>query len=221
MERTIRVTGKGKISVKPDTIRLIITQTGTEKEYEDAIRESATQKEYLSGAIEQLGLKKENLKTLTFHIDTEYEGYEAADKSWKRRLVGYRFTHRIKLEFPADNTFLGKVLFAVSRCPGQPEFEIQHTVANPEAAKNALLAIAVEDSKTKAEVLSKAAGVGLGPIVTIDYSWGEIDFVTRPMDQMVLQDFCAKTGSTDEISLVIEADDIDVTDTVTVVWEIR
>lgn len=27
MERIIRVTGKGKISVKPDTIRLLITQS--------------------------------------------------------------------------------------------------------------------------------------------------------------------------------------------------
>lgn len=41
MERTIRVTGKGKISVKPDTIRLIMTVEGANKVYDKAVKESA------------------------------------------------------------------------------------------------------------------------------------------------------------------------------------
>lgn len=41
MERTIRVTGKGKVSVKPDTIRLIMTVEGTNKDYDKAVKESA------------------------------------------------------------------------------------------------------------------------------------------------------------------------------------
>ena len=48
MTRTIKVTGKGKISVKPDMIRLTITQTALEPEYEKAIKESADKKEYLN-----------------------------------------------------------------------------------------------------------------------------------------------------------------------------
>ena len=45
----------------------------------------------------------------------------------------------------------------------------------------------MEDSKNKAEVLSKAAGVTLGDIQIIDYSWGEIDFVTRPMNDIIIK----------------------------------
>lgn len=44
MERMIRVTGKGKISVAPDMIRLLITQSSVERSYEGAIRESADRK---------------------------------------------------------------------------------------------------------------------------------------------------------------------------------
>ena len=44
MERTIKVTGKGKISVKPDTIRLTITQTALHPVYEEAIKDSADKK---------------------------------------------------------------------------------------------------------------------------------------------------------------------------------
>ena len=52
------------------------------------------------------------------------------------------------------------------------EFSIEYTVSNPEAAKNKLLGEAVKDSMSKAGVLAAAAGVTLGDIVNIDYSWG-------------------------------------------------
>lgn len=41
MKRTIRVTGKGKILVKPDTIRLNIEAEGTYKEYILSVKKSA------------------------------------------------------------------------------------------------------------------------------------------------------------------------------------
>jgi len=90
MDRTIKVTGKGKISVAPDMIRLLITQTKTEKTYEAAVKASAAQKKTITDAFEKLGFKKEDLKTLSFAVAAQYEGYEAKDKSWKQRLVGYR-----------------------------------------------------------------------------------------------------------------------------------
>ena len=36
MEKTMRVTGKGKLSVKPDLIRLLLDTTKVCKTYEDA-----------------------------------------------------------------------------------------------------------------------------------------------------------------------------------------
>lgn len=222
MERTIKVTGKGKLSVKPDTIRIIITQSKVEKTYEGVIRESADDKENLTESLVKLGFAKEDLKTLFFNTQTEYEDYETKNGNWRRRLKGYRYTHRMKLEFPVNNEKLGKVLGTVAKCIGEPEFTIQYTIADPEGAKNELLAKAIEDSKTKAAVLSKAAGVELKAILNIDYSWGEIDFVTRPVNSLMLKEcrMIEADGEDNGINLDIEADDIDVTDIVTVVWEI-
>lgn len=222
MERTIRVTGKGKISVTPDTIRLLITQTSVEPTYEGAIHESAERKNELNAALSRLGFKKEDLKTLYFDVNTEYESYQAKDKSWKRRLEGYKYTHRMKLELPKDNEMLGKLLGVVSKITGELKFSLQYTIANPVEAKNELLAKAVEDSKAKAHVLTGAAGVELGGILTIDYSWGEVDFITRPTGDVMLRECCEYDDCEDRsIDIDIEADDIDVTDTVTVVWAIK
>ncbi len=221
MERTIRVTGKGNISVAPDTVRIIITQTSVENTYEDAIKESADKKGLLNEALGRLGFKNEDLKTLYFNVDSETESYQTKDKSWRRRLLGYRYTHRMKLDFPKESGLLGQVLAVVASCKGEPEFNIRYTVSDPEPAKNELLARAVEDSKKKAKILSDAAGVEIGEILNIEYSWGHIEFVTRPVDNLCMDECKSETECLKNIDLDIEPDDIDVSDEVTVLWAIR
>ncbi len=220
MERTIRVTGKGKISVKPDTIRLRISLEDTFREYDDALKHFADSVELLKDMMEGLGYDRKALKTVYFNIDTEYESYQDRDKSWKRRFEGYKYTHRMNLEFPADNKRLGKILYALAHCPVSPEFSIEYTVADPEAAKNELLGEAIKDSMAKANVLATAANVKLGNIVNIDYSWGKVDFVSRPLEELSLR--CCEADAREPASydMDIEPDDIDMTDTVTVVWNI-
>ena len=221
MERTIRVTGKGNLSVKPDTVRLIMTMEGMQEEYDVALTESANMTENLKQIFSDLGFDRDDIKTLSFNVSTEYESYQAKDKSWKRRFEGYKYVHRMKVEFPADNKRLGKVLYKLGHSAVRPEFRIEYTVAEPEKCKNELLANAVTDSKEKAEVLTKAAGVGLGDIITIDYSWAEIDFVSRPMEKMMLEECCMRScEDEDTYDIDINPADIDVTDNVTVVWQL-
>ena len=110
MERTIRVTGKGRISVKPDTIRLHINLEGSKDAYERTLQSSTETMEVLKDLIENLGFKRCDLKTLYFNVDAIYDSSQDRDKSWKKRFMGYKFIHRLKLEFAADNKTLGKVL---------------------------------------------------------------------------------------------------------------
>lgn len=221
MERTIRVTGKGRISVKPDTIRLHINLEGSKDDYETTLQSSTETMEVLKDLIENLGFKRCDLKTLYFNVDTIYDSYQDRDKSWKKRFMGYKFIHRLKLEFAADNKTLGKVLYALAHCSVAPEFSMEYTISNPEDAKNELLGNAIKDSLRKAKILTDAAEVSLGEIQSIDYSWGEIDFVTRPMSEQSMR--CLEPTCCEDISydIDIEADDIDITDTVTVVWSIE
>ena len=221
MERTIRVTGKGNISVKPDIIRLRLSMEGIYPEYDETLQKSSEIVELLKDLVEKQGYERNELKTLYFNIDTEYESYQAKDKSWKRRFQGYKYVHRMKIEFPADNQRLGKMLYALAHCPLSPEFSIEYTVSDPEASKNELLGKAVKDSLKKASVLVEAADVKLGKIINIDYSWEEIDFVSKPLQEMSLR--CCELDESYSASydMDIEPDDIDITDTVTVVWALE
>ena len=219
--RTIRVTGKGQIRVKPDMTRITMSLEGLYPEYGETLRHSSEDTERLKDVLAPFGFSRSDLKTLNFNVDTEYESYKEHD-TYKQRFVGYRFHHLMKVEFGSDNDRLGKVLYALANCLVKPEFWISYTVKDPEAAKNELLGKAVSDAKDKAAVLTEAAGVTLKDVQSIDYSWGEIDFEVRPMNRTLMADECmapmaAGTGSYD---MDIEPDDIEVSDTVTVLWEI-
>ncbi|MBQ3663099.1 MAG: SIMPL domain-containing protein [Clostridia bacterium] len=213
--KTIRITGKGNLKVRPDTTRIIITLEKVCREYGDALRNSSENTESLRDLLKRLGFERTDLKTLNFHVDTEYENYRENDV-YKQRMVGYRYRHVMKVEFPSDNERLGRILYALASSPVNPEFRISYVVSDPEAKKNELLENAVRDARIKAEVLTRAAGVTLKDIWSIDYSWGEVDFEVRPMEELRM----AKFDGGGSFDMDIEPDDIDMSDTVTVTWEI-
>lgn len=219
-KRTIRVTGKGKIKVHPDVTRITITLEGIYKNYSETMQHSGNDADFLKEIIVKYGFDQKDLKTLNFKVDTEYEGYHE-NGVYKNRFIGYKYQHILKLEFDSDNNLLGKILNALANCKIDPKFRISYTVKEPEDSKNELLGKAVTDAKSKAAVLSKAAGVELKGIQSIDYSWGEIDFEISPMhDDLYMSK--RKLGSDDSFyGLDIEPDDIEITDIVTVVWEIE
>ena len=218
--RTIRVTGKGQIKVKPDMTRITITLEGLYPDYAETLRRSSEDTDSLKDVLSAFGFERTDLKTLSFNVDTEYESYKDHG-AYKQRFVGYRFRHLLKVEFDSDNERLGKILYALGNCELKPEFRISYTVKDPDAAKNELLGKAVKDAKEKAAVITAAAGVTLKDIQSIDYSWGEIEFEVSPMNRLMKA--CAPVPAACEnacYDLDIEPDDIEVADTVTVVWEI-
>ena len=213
--KTIRVTGTGKIRIKPDMTRITVTLGDVFREYGETLKRSAEDTELIRDLLTGFGFQRTDLKTLSFNVETEYESYQEKG-IWKQRLVGYRYRHEMKVEFDSDNERLGKILYALANCPINPEIKISYTVKDAEAVKNELIGKAVEDAKAKASVLSRSAGVSLGEIRRIDYSLEQNDFEVRPMNRMLM----AKSSAEDSYDLDIEPDDIQASDTVTVVWEI-
>lgn len=219
MGRNIRVTGRGKLSVKPDAICLRIEAEGVYPDYEETIQESTKQTKILRETLEKSGLSGKDLKTLRFSIQTEYERYRDHHDDYKRRSIGYRFKHRAEIRFANDKQQLGRTLYELSHCPVKAEISIHHTVFDPEGVKNELLRKAVSDSREKAKILSEAAGVSLGEIQHIEYAWGEVEIISHPMKKFEMEYKLSETSESYDVD--IEAADIDVDDTVTIEWEIR
>ena len=213
--RTIRVSGRGLIRLKPDTMRVTMTLEGTEPVYAKTLERSAADTERIRSALEGAGFAREDLKTLQFHVQTEYEGYQD-EGVYKQRLVGFRFRHELKVEFPSDNGRLGRVFAALANADLSPELSVAYTVKDREAAKNLLLAAAVADAKEKAEALTAAAGVRLLGIRHISYSLSENAFAVYTVNRSVM----AAKECADSFAPEIVPDEIEAEDTVAIVWEI-
>ena len=220
--RTIRVTGKGQIKLKPDMTRISITLEGTYPEYSETLRHSSEDAEAIKDLLTEYGFERSDLKTLDFSVDTEFESYKEHG-AYKQRFVGYKYHHVMKVEFDSDNERLGRILYALANSQLRPEFRISYTIKDQEAAKNQLLGKAVSDAMEKADTLARAARVTLKDIQSIDYSWGQINFEVHPMNRMLVAEegLASPIAAPGSYDMDIEPDDIEVSDTVTLLWEIE
>ncbi|MDF2557680.1 MAG: hypothetical protein K0R71_1508 [Bacillales bacterium] len=218
MNREIKVTGRGKISVPPDLVRIQFGIETRHPTYQRTIEQAINDFETLKNDLQNHGFKKEDFKTIRFEVRPEFESYQEG-QVWKSRFIGYVCEHIFKIEFPISSRMLSSVIDTVVRSRVRPTFQVFHTLKDTDQAKNYLIAKAVEDSRRKAEILCYASGVSLGAVNNIDYSWSEIEIrkqvVTLNKSAMI------ETADKGVPMLDITADDIVLEDTVTVTWEIH
>lgn len=219
-KRQLTVTGKGTLKVSPDWTRISFSMEGLEKEYDNAVQSSNIATKEVKTVLATLGFEAKDVKTLSFKVQKEEEAYKDLRGNWKSRFVGYKYRHNMKIEFPNDNTLLGKILYQISHLKGiDSDFQISYFIRDMESAKNSLLANAVQDARNKANILAQAAGVELKEILSINYSWQnvELDLAIQPFGaiQENLQ------FSQDAYDVDIEPDDIDIEDTVTLIWKME
>lgn len=219
MNRTITIKGIGKLSLKPDQVVVSLTLKATDKNYDKTMDTAAKHLEQLRGALVEIGFAKDDLKTTNFNVGTEYESERDKTGNYKRIFIGYSVTHQLKLEFDFDSQRLSQTLGAIAACIAEPELNVQFTVKDKESVNAALLESACVNAKAKAGILAKASGVTLGDLISIDYNWGELHLVSPT--QYDMEDACMRLSSAAPTSIEIEPDDIDISDSVTFVWEIR
>lgn len=218
--KVIRITGTGKVSVAPDTVELKMSFSQVYRDYEIALQQSAEQSQALAFALEDAGFARKDLKTTDFYVRAEYETYKDHKDEYKKRFTGYRFTHRMKLKFPNDNKKLGQVLYALAHCAVKTQFSFDYTVGDPEKVKEQLLENAMKDARHKADILTRAAGARLGELLHIDYSRKEISIYTHCLDDMEFSDAPLQENQDRSYAIDVEAENIELSDTVLAQWAI-
>ena len=207
--RTIRVRGTAKASALPDWVVISFNINSNDYDYAKCMEQLADQTDSLRNELVAVGLEKDSLKTYRFEADTHYERYD-------RRSVfkGYRASHDIRVEFPFDQEFLNTVLNSLGKTVSKATFRISFIVKDSEPMRQKAIAEAVKNCKEKALVLSEAAGVTLGEILQINYSWSEVRFESS-------MSLCAMESTMAESSYDITPEDVDLSESVTTIWAIE
>ncbi len=171
-ERTIRVTGRGELRVKPDTVRLTLTLGRTDADYAAAVSAAEEAANAAQRALLRAGVSEKDVHALSLRTEPRYE--TAADENGvrTRKFTGYAAIRRIRAELSAEPALLGKVLAALAESGASPEIASEYAVRSEEALRGELLALAVKDARRRAKAMAKAANVKLGDVLTMETGFG-------------------------------------------------
>lgn len=162
--RTLSVSGSAKIVLTPDIAYISIGVHTEAREAREAVANNNSQAQEVVAALTGLGIEARDIQTVNFSIYPQ-EKWSPTGES-----LGTFFT--------VDNTVyvtvrdiqkIGEILDAAIAAGANNVYGISFDVENKEAALSEGRAQAVENARTQAEELAKAAGIELGPIFSISY----------------------------------------------------
>ena len=217
MQNTITVTGTGRVSAAPDFVVLSMSLEALNLSYEAAMEAASSNIAELTAALEKAGFEKKELKTTDFRVSTLYDSVRRKSGEYERVFKGYRVGHDLKLSFDFSAEALSRALSAVAGCGAAPDLGISFTVKDPASVKDEMLRSAAENARRNAAVLAEASGKALGELISINYSWGELNIISDTRYEMA-EDCMTKSMLCEGMDFT--PDDIDVRDSATFTWEL-
>ncbi len=215
MNKTITIKGQAKLSFKPDQIILSFNFTTIEMDYESALQNNEAKVNNLIDKLLPIGFNRDDFKSTTFKITTHYESYTDENNNYQSRFAGYKANHALKLTFDLDMSRLSKAIVAISQSTTDPNLSIQFTIKDTHAVNQALLEEASANAHTIAQTLTNANGVELGQLIKIDYNWVDIQFLARTEMNVSVNHFSMARDMPE-----IVPDEIEVSDSVSFIWEL-
>lgn len=215
LPKTITVRGTGHATAKPDCVHILFRLVNRDTDYYCAMKDAAYDLVELKSALTRADISSDDLKTTNFSIETE-RAYSSKDE--KYHFEGYAVHHNFKIVIDFNKERLGKILDAITSSCANPDISIKFTVKDPTSIKNELFHTAAANARSIAEALCKGSGASLGELVSINYSWQEVDFYSHTDYSPGCKDGDAADGAAPP---KITPDDIEASDSVTFVWTLN
>jgi uncharacterized protein len=161
--RGITVRGVGRVVVPPDQATLSLGVEGRAKTAVQAQAAASTAMTGLIAALDDLGIAPRDRATTLITLEATYT-YPADGKP--ARLSGYQARQTLEV-LVRDLSQLGGVLDGTIAAGATQAGSVTLGLNDPSAAADRARALAVADALRRAQVLARAAGVGVGPAMHI------------------------------------------------------
>lgn len=173
MDKTLIITGKGKVSAKPDTVYLKFPIKIQNVNYATAVKTLDKTVESLRNCITANGIDKNELKTADFRVNTLTK---RNDKTSEYQFSKFEAHHDLVLQLPFKTELINAIINDIVKLEGNIEFQISFGVKDPNLYKQQLIENAIADAKKNALIIAKASDINLKEILNINYSFSEVIF---------------------------------------------
>jgi uncharacterized protein len=207
-QRTITVTGTGKVTLTPDIAYISIgvnTQNASAKE---AVAENNTHSQAVVKTIKGFGIADKDIQTTNFSIYPQQQ----YDSTGKQTGIIYVVNNTVYVTI-RDLSKLGNLLDSTVSSGANNIDSIQFDVADKTAVLSQARLAAVADAKKQADELTKATNVGLGVVQSISY----YDSTAPITVQYAKADMAVQAPA----SVPVQAGSMQISTTVTIVYGLK
>lgn len=211
----LSVSGQGEVRAVPDQAQLsagVVTQAKTAAA---ALAANSTAMTEVFKSLRKAGIPEKSIATSNFSISPQYPPYrQEAPQEDRTQIIGYEVSNQVTVILD-DISKVGKTLDALVASGANQAGGVSFTIRDPKPLMAQAREGAVKDAMAKAQTLAKAAGVTLGPIVSIQEGGG---FAPQPMYDKVMVTAARMSAAPPP---PVAAGEQSVTANVSIVWEIQ
>lgn len=215
-ESVLRVVGESVVTVAPDTVRLNINISEIKPTYDEIYLTSSKTLDMIQDKLRSKGVKKEQIKTTNFNIDSYYENIKKENGDYERKFVGFRYNHSLYIDLSIEDKKIGEILGVFNGLNIKDTgVYLEYRLKDNSEVKNKAMVEAYNDAYEKAKLIAKTGDFSLGKVVTIDYSSKGNNIEVIPFADRSLNLMKASANFN------FQPEDLKFKDTVTVIWKIK
>ncbi len=212
-EATITITGRGSLNIEPD---IAVVSAGAVTEARTARIALDANSKIMSdafAALRAMGVEERDMQTSRLTVEPRYTYFDSSNGERRPpRIDGYSVSNQLRVRV-RDLTIIGEVLDALITADVNQMGGLSFAVDEPEAMFMQAREAAVEDALAQAQLLTRAAGVSLGRVISINQNQAQ---QRRPQPQM------ARMMAMDSVEAVpVATGEQELAATVTIIWAIN
>ncbi len=162
--RQIVVTGSAQIATEPDMATLNLGVTTQGRTAAAAVAANTTAMAKVLAKLQASGIEDRDLQTSNFNVQPQWDQQRLS--SGQRQIVGFWASNQLSVRV-RDLDVLGDVMDAVIDEGANTFNGLSFGLQEPEPVRDEARKQAVADARRKAELFAAAAGVTLGPLMSL------------------------------------------------------
>jgi uncharacterized protein YggE len=170
LRSTLSVVGDGRVLVQPDTVFTGFGVESASASLTEAQNDAFSRMQSVIDAIVALGVAREDVKTRSINIATEY------DQQQRTRIRAYRVSSSVQVQI-RNLTAAGSIIDAAVAAGANRVDGISFTVADQTPLKDQARALALANARQKADQLASLAGMRVAGVKAI----AESDATSTPV----------------------------------------